>query len=136
MPKSTMGFSPKRSPRPVYPSAASVFQNFLLHTFRPTLISTVLTYVIAPYYFSAVEYLEAAGHSDRAIYTLLTSLVHTVCYISINLFFFEIGCDILGWFDKVCSGLHLVAPTNYPSSIIHVHCTLARQHFAFTFAVF
>lgn len=100
MGRQTLGFSPKRKPRPVYPPASGVIQNFALHVTRPTLISACITCAIAPCFLAVAGYLETAGFSEPFICAFFWSISHTICYVLVNLLFFEYGCDILGWFSR------------------------------------
>merc|ERR1712159_730705 len=111
----TSGFSPKREPRPTYPSALSMIRSSLVSHLRSTLITVILTQLVASSFFTTVDFLERAGFSDRVIFTVISCTVHTACYVVVNLVFFEWFCGSLGFFSEYRMGRK---PVQEPSAAL------------------
>lgn len=87
------GFNPRIYPRPRYPSGFAIFVRTAVEMLiQSGLVGLILVVTLYPYFIQTVNHLRVfflgfGDHSDRIIFTLLASIVHTSIYVFVNGFF-------------------------------------------------
>ena len=94
--------SPQLSPRPAYPSLFAfpngIAWSSLARHIRFPLLTVAWIQATWPVYLALAQAWVDAGYSERMWFTVGTSLVHTLCYVIINGFFWTVARQ--GWFAR------------------------------------